>query len=100
MIRGVPPHIKGRLGGVALDDLALTRGRLGGGKFLVDGNQPLPNPPLRLRRKGGSKLPLIVSPGHKVAMASAPELVMRYVTTYRLPEPTRLADRISSRRDR
>ena len=45
-------------------------------------------------------LPLIVSPGHRVAMPSAPELVMRYVTTYRLPEPTRLADRIASRRDR
>ena len=30
MIRGVPPHIKGRLGGVALDDHDLTRGRLGG----------------------------------------------------------------------
>ena len=44
-------------------------------------------------------LPLIVSPGHKVAMPSAPELVMRYVTKYRLPEPTRLADRIASRRD-
>ena len=26
MIRGVPPHIKGRLGGVALDDHVLTRG--------------------------------------------------------------------------
>jgi len=26
-------------------------------------------------------------------------LVMRFVTTYRLPEPTRLADRIASRRD-
>ena len=52
-----------------------------------------------LRSKVGC-LPLIVSPGHKVAMASAPELVMRYVTTYRLPEPTRLADRIASRRDR
>jgi deoxyribonuclease V len=52
-----------------------------------------------LRSKVGC-LPLIVSPGHKVAMASAPELVMRYVRTYRLPEPTRLADRIASRRDR
>ena len=52
-----------------------------------------------LRSKVGC-LPLIVSPGHKVAMPSAPELVMRYVTTYRLPEPTRLADRIASRRDR
>lgn len=43
--------------------------------------------------------PLIVSPGHRVAMASAADLVMRYVTTYRLPEPTRLADRLCSRRD-
>ena len=52
-----------------------------------------------LRSKPGC-LPLIVSPGHKVAMPSAPELVMRYVSKYRLPEPTRLADRIASRRDR
>lgn len=44
-------------------------------------------------------LPLIVSPGHRVAMASAAELAMRFVTTYRLPEPTRLADRLASRRD-
>lgn len=43
--------------------------------------------------------PLVVSPGHRVAMASAAELVMRFVTTYRLPEPTRLADRLASRRD-
>lgn len=44
-------------------------------------------------------LPLVVSPGHRVSMAAAPELVMRYVTRYRLPEPTRLADRLASRRD-
>jgi deoxyribonuclease V len=44
--------------------------------------------------------PLVVSPGHRVSMASAPQLVMRYTTTYRLPEPTRLADRLASRRDR
>lgn len=44
-------------------------------------------------------LPLVVSPGHRVAMASAADLVMRFVTTYRLPEPTRLADRLASRRD-
>lgn len=43
--------------------------------------------------------PLIVSPGHRVSLASAPELVMRFVTRYRLPEPTRLADRLASRRD-
>ena len=51
-----------------------------------------------LRSKPGC-LPLVVSPGHNVAMASAAELVMRFVTTYRLPEPTRLADRLASRRD-
>ncbi|MCR6662370.1 MAG: deoxyribonuclease V [Luteimonas sp.] len=42
--------------------------------------------------------PLIVSPGHRVSMASAPELVMRFTKNYRLPEPTRLADRLASRR--
>lgn len=43
--------------------------------------------------------PLIVSPGHRVAMASAGDLVMRFTGKYRLPEPTRLADRLASRRD-
>lgn len=43
--------------------------------------------------------PLIVSPGHRVSLASAPELVLRCLTHYRLPEPTRLADRLASRRD-
>jgi deoxyribonuclease V len=43
--------------------------------------------------------PLFISPGNRVSLASAPELVMRYVTRYRLPEPTRLADRLASRRD-
>jgi deoxyribonuclease V len=52
-----------------------------------------------LRSKPGCN-PLFVSPGHRVAMASAAELVMRFVTTYRLPEPTRLADCIASRHDR
>ena len=52
-----------------------------------------------VNRKPGC-LPLVVSPGHKVAMASAAELVMRFVGKYRLPEPTRLADRLASRRDR
>jgi deoxyribonuclease V len=42
--------------------------------------------------------PLVVSPGHRVAMASAAELTMRFTAGYRLPEPTRLADRLASRR--
>lgn len=43
--------------------------------------------------------PLIVSPGHRVSFATACELVLKFTTRYRLPEPTRLADRIASRRD-
>ncbi|MFC3606827.1 deoxyribonuclease V [Stutzerimonas tarimensis] len=43
--------------------------------------------------------PLIVSPGHRVSLATAPVLVRRFLTRYRLPEPTRLADRLASRRD-
>nr|WP_233175659.1 deoxyribonuclease V [Dyella sp. ASV24] len=51
-----------------------------------------------LRSKDGIR-PLIVSPGHRVSMATAPELVLAFGTKYRLPEPTRLADRLASRRD-
>ena len=47
-----------------------------------------------LRSKPGCE-PLIVSPGHRVAMASTPEFVMRFVTTDRLPEPIRLADALA-----
>ena len=43
--------------------------------------------------------PLVVSPGHRVAMASAADLVMRYVTADRLPEPLRLAARLAARGD-
>ncbi len=44
--------------------------------------------------------PLIVSPGHKVSLDTALALTERFLAGYRLPEPTRLADRLASRRDR
>lgn len=86
---------------------------IGVAKKILTGSGPDPHQTrgayTALRREGQqigwllrSKLrcnPLIVSPGHHVAMASAADLTMRYVTTYRLPEPTRLADRLASRRD-
>lgn len=50
-----------------------------------------------LRSREGCK-PIYVSPGHRVSVDSAPDLVMRFVTRYKLPEPTRLADRLASRR--
>ncbi|PPT97643.1 deoxyribonuclease V [Xanthomonas arboricola] len=42
--------------------------------------------------------PLIVSPGHRVSMQGALDWTLRTLRTYRLPEPTRLADRIASSR--
>ena len=42
--------------------------------------------------------PMYISTGHRVSLESAIELVMRCARGYRLPEPTRLADRIASRR--
>jgi deoxyribonuclease V len=43
--------------------------------------------------------PLIVSPGHRVSMQAAVTLTLGCLAGYRLPEPTRLADRLASRRD-
>lgn len=40
-------------------------------------------------------LPLVVSPGHRVGIDRAADFVLSLVTRYRLPEPTRLADRSS-----
>lgn len=48
-----------------------------------------------LRSRPGTK-PLYVSPGHRVSLMSAIQLVMCCVTHYRLPEPTRLAHQLIS----
>jgi deoxyribonuclease V len=50
-----------------------------------------------LRTRAGVK-PVYVSVGHRVCLASALALVMACTTSYRLPEPTRQADRLASRR--
>jgi deoxyribonuclease V len=47
-----------------------------------------------LRTRRGVR-PLWISVGHKVSLATAVALVGRLTTRYRLPEPTRLADRLS-----
>lgn len=43
--------------------------------------------------------PLFLSPGNHVSVEACLPLVLACITRYRLPEPTRLADRIASRRD-
>jgi deoxyribonuclease V len=50
-----------------------------------------------LRSRAGVK-PIYVSCGHRVSLATAVDLVMRCTTRYRLPETTRLADRLASNR--
>lgn len=42
--------------------------------------------------------PLVVSPGHRMSVEGAVERVLQGCTRYRLPEATRLADRLASRR--
>lgn len=52
-----------------------------------------------LRTREGVK-PVFVSIGHRIGLETALHYVMGCVTRYRLPETTRLADRLASRRDR
>jgi deoxyribonuclease V len=47
-----------------------------------------------LRSKTGTR-PLFISIGHMVDLATAVELVTRCLRSFRLPEPTRLADKLS-----
>jgi deoxyribonuclease V len=44
--------------------------------------------------------PVYVSIGHKISLDSAIDYVMRCTTRYRLPENTRLADRLASKKDK
>lgn len=48
-----------------------------------------------LRSRAGVK-PIFISPGHRVSLATALDLVDRCITRYRLPETTRRAHRLAS----
>lgn len=47
-----------------------------------------------LRSKDNVK-PLFISPGHKISIKTSLEITLKCLTKYRLPEPTRLADKFS-----
>ncbi|QFT84392.1 Endonuclease V [Halomonas sp. THAF12] len=51
-----------------------------------------------LRSRRGVK-PVFVSPGHRLSLASALDWTLACLGRTKLPEPTRLADRLASRRD-
>lgn len=50
-----------------------------------------------LRTRIGTK-PVYVSPGHRVSLLTAIDYVLRCTPKYRLPETTRIADKLASRR--
>jgi deoxyribonuclease V len=50
-----------------------------------------------LRSRAGVK-PIFVSPGHRITLPTALDWVVRCLGRTKLPEPTRLADRLASRR--
>jgi len=52
-----------------------------------------------LRSKEGC-LPLYVSPGHRIGHEAAVDIVLRCLKGYRLPEPIRVADKLSKRAER
>jgi len=44
-------------------------------------------------------LPLFISPGHKIDQEQALAITLKCLTRYRLPEPTRLADKLSKQKE-
>ena len=64
----------------------------GGWTPLTDGNEVIG---AVLRSRTGVR-PLYISPGHRISLETALHYVMGCVTRYRLPETTRLADRLAS----
>ncbi len=50
-----------------------------------------------LRTRTGTK-PLYISSGHRVSLPTAIEYVLRCTPKYRLPETTRIADKLASNR--
>ena len=82
--------------GVAKTRLTGTHGTLpkpkGSRIPLMDGDEQIGSV---LRTRTGVK-PLYISPGHRISIDTADELVLRCTTRYRLPETTRQAHRLAS----
>jgi len=96
---GIAAHL-----GVILDmpSIGVAKSRLTG-RFEMPGTKKGDSNPLMsgkeqigvvLRSRDNVK-PLFVSPGHRVSIETALTLVLHCLTRYRLPEPTRMADKLS-----
>ena len=96
---GIAAHL-----GVLLDmpSIGVAKSRLTG-RFTMPGVNKGDNSPLMagkerigtVLRSRNNVAPLFISPGHRVSLDTAETLTMRCLTRYRLPEPTRLADKFS-----
>jgi deoxyribonuclease V len=89
LLAGIPTIgcAKSRLCGEA-DDVGPERGSV---SSLHDGAEVIGSV---VRTKDGAK-PVFVSAGHLISLEAAVEWVLRFAPTHRLPEPTRIADRLS-----
>jgi deoxyribonuclease V len=85
--------------GVAKSRLTGRYEPLGEEKFdqadLMDKNEKIGT----VLRSKANCLPLFISPGHRVDHDTAVALTLMCLTRYRLPEPTRLADKLSKAHD-
>ena len=96
---GIAAHL-----GVLLDwpTIGVAKSRLTG-KFEMPGPNKGDHTPLMagkeqigvVLRSRDNVNPLFISPGHRVSMETALTLTLQCLTRYRLPEPTRMADKFS-----
>lgn len=96
---GIAAHL-----GVLLDmpSIGVAKSRLTG-QFAMPGDEKGSRSPLMageerigtVLRSRDRTNPLFISPGHHVDMDTAADITLRCLTRYRLPEPTRLADKFS-----
>lgn len=96
---GIAAHL-----GVLLDkpSIGVAKSRLSGSYTMPGDCKGAVSPLMMGRERIGTVLrsrdrvkPLFVSPGHRVSVESALVITRRCLTKYRLPEPTRLADKFS-----
>jgi deoxyribonuclease V len=96
---GIAAHL-----GVLLDipSIGVAKSRLTG-RFEMPGEKKGEKSPLMhgterlgtVLRSRDKVMPLFISPGHRVSVETATNITLRCLKRYRLPEPTRMADKLS-----
>lgn len=96
---GIAAHL-----GIILDmpSIGVAKSRLSGNFAMPGLNRGEQSPLMMGQERIGTVLrskdkvkPLFISPGHRVSVKSALAITLQCLTKYRLPEPTRMADKFS-----